>query len=67
MTNLNNKLIIIADQISKINNPDVYKPHPTIIYQFQTDINNSFNALIENIQEYFIVLDQKLKQIGTFL
>lgn len=56
-----------ADQISKINHVDSHKPVPTIIYQYQTDINQSFNALIENIQEYFVALDQKLKQIAGFL
>jgi hypothetical protein len=44
-------------------------PHstPAIITQIEEDMRASFNALIEGVREYFIVIDEKLKQIGKVI
>ncbi len=40
---------------------------PPIISKIYEDMRASFNALIEGVREYFIVIDDKLKQIGVVM
>lgn len=61
----NQRLISIADHMMKTSfvAPMPNQP-PVIISQIEEDMRASFNALIEGVKEYFIVIDEKLKQIA---
>lgn len=63
----NQKLVAIADSIMKTSFLKPTQQLPAVITQVEEGIKSSFNALIESVREFFIEIDEKLKQIGNVL
>ena len=64
----NKKLLSIAEQAERTSfvrhqNSKV----PPMIARFEQDMRASFNSLIEGVREYFVSIDEKMKEIAAML
>lgn len=62
----NQRLIAIANHMASTSflTPTAIPP---IIAQISEDMRASFNALVEGVKDYFIVIDDKLKQVAELI